>query len=188
MKRLFIIRKDLKLKPGKLAATIGHCCEAYFTSLLKSSLCDDNEFDTLLSYDPWRPSRPAVYKHPDVCRKAEEAFRAGEKHFKVRKQFPKNTVSVAVEIPKDVWNDYVNGAFAKTICGAENLGELKQAAEAARGLGLSEGVDWGYVDDTDPAGPAPENEDGTTTVGIWFRPLPDEVAREIGGKYPLYGD
>ena len=32
----------------------------------------------------------------------------------------------------------------------------------------------------------PENEDGTTTVGIWFCPLPDEKAHAISKKYHLY--
>ena len=31
-----------------------------------------------------------------------------------------------------------------------------------------------------------ENEDGTTLVGIWFKPLPDEVAHKISKKYQLY--
>lgn len=29
MRRLFIIRKDLNLSPGKLAAMVGHCAEGY---------------------------------------------------------------------------------------------------------------------------------------------------------------
>lgn len=167
---------------------VGHCCEAYWTNLLKASLVEDNEFDTLLSEDPWRPGQPAIYKHSDVCRKAEDAFKAGEKYFKVKKQFSKNTVSVTVEIPKDIWNDYINGIFTKTICEARNLNKLKQAAEAARGLSLSEGTDFGYIRDKCLTDLTPENEDGTTTVGIWFKPLPDDVAHEISRKYPLYRD
>lgn len=31
MKRLFIMRKDLHMSPGKLAAQVGHCAEAYWT-------------------------------------------------------------------------------------------------------------------------------------------------------------
>ena len=33
-RRLFIIRKDLQLSPGKLAAMVGHCAEAYWTRML----------------------------------------------------------------------------------------------------------------------------------------------------------
>ena len=29
-------------------------------------------------------------------------------------------------------------------------------------------------------------ENGTTLTGIWFRPLPDELAHKISKKYQLY--
>lgn len=35
-RRLFIMRKDLNMSPGKLAAQVGHCAEAYWTCLSKS--------------------------------------------------------------------------------------------------------------------------------------------------------
>ena len=38
MRRLFIIRKDLHLSAGKLAAMVGHCAEAYWTNLIKNKL------------------------------------------------------------------------------------------------------------------------------------------------------
>lgn len=36
-RRLFIMRKDLKMSPGKLAAQVAHCAEAYWLHLLKSA-------------------------------------------------------------------------------------------------------------------------------------------------------
>ena len=42
MRRLFIIRKDLHLSAGKLAAMVGHCAEAYWTNLIKNKYCFDN--------------------------------------------------------------------------------------------------------------------------------------------------
>lgn len=188
MRRVFIIRKDLHLKPGKLAAMVGHCCEAYWTNLLKSVTPKDNEFTTLPAVDYDDPTRPALYKHPKLYKLAKEAFEAGKKSFTVEEKFPRKTITVAVDIPKDIWNDYVNSIFTKTICEARNLGKLNQAAEAARGLGLSEGTDFGYINDKCLTDLTPENKDGTTTVGIWFKPLPDEIAHEISRKYPLYRD
>ena len=189
MRRVFIIRKDLHLKPGKLAAMIGHCAEAYFTNMLKAGQVTDNEFDTLLSEDPWHPGQPAVYKHPDVCRKAKKAFKAGEKHFKVKKQFPKSTVSVIVEIPKDIWNGYINDIFTKTICEARNLDNMKKRAlPVIEELGLKEGVDFGYINDSCKTDLTLENPDGTCTVGMWFKPLPDEDAHKISKKFQLYKD
>lgn len=188
MRRLFIIRKDLKLKPGKLAAMIAHCAEAYWTNVMKASGVVDNEFQELPAEDPFQPGQQMLYRHPALYAKAKEAFEKGEKTFTTEREQPKKTVSVTVEIPKDIWNDYVNGIFTKTICEARNLNKLNQAAEAARGLGLSEGTDFGYIRDCCKTDLTPENPDGTTTVGIWFRPLPDDIAHNISRKYPLYRD
>lgn len=38
MRRLFIIRKDLHLSSGKLAAMVGHCAEAYWTRLISENV------------------------------------------------------------------------------------------------------------------------------------------------------
>ena len=36
-RRLFIMRKDLKMSPGKLAAQVGYCAEAYWIRLIQNS-------------------------------------------------------------------------------------------------------------------------------------------------------
>lgn len=38
-RRLFIMRKDLKMSPGKLAAQVGHCAEAFWTWKLREAVC-----------------------------------------------------------------------------------------------------------------------------------------------------
>ena len=189
MRRVFVIRKDLHLKPGKMGAMIGHLCEAYWTNLLKTFPCIDNEFTTLMAEDPWRPGQAAVYKNSEICRKAKKAFDAGEQSFVVEKEFPRKTVSITVEIPKDVWEGYVNDIFTKTICEAKNLNQLKSRIEpVVQELGLVEGVDWGYINDCCKTDLTPENEDGTTTIGAWFKPLKDEEAFKISKKFKLYRD
>lgn len=190
MRRLFIIRKDLKLKPGKLAAMIAHCVEAYWTNAMKAGETKDNEFDTLPAVEIYEDGRkgPALYKYPQLFELSKKAFEAGETSFQFKSMESRPTVTVSFEIPKDIWNNYVNGIFTKTICEARNLNRLNQAAEAARGLGLSEGIDFGYIRDCCKTDLTPENPDGTTTVGIWFRPLPDDIAHDISRKYPLYRD
>lgn len=192
MRRVFIIRKDLHLKPGKLAAMVSHCAEAYWTNLLKSAVDNgkfaDNEFEKLLAEDPWRPGEPAIYKEASLCKASAIAFKNGEKTFLVKKPYSKPTITVNVEIPKDIWNEYVNGIFTKTVCECRNKNQLEKAKAIAESLGLVEGADWGFIRDCCKTDLVPENPDGTCTVGIWFKPLPDDIAHAISKKFQLYRD
>lgn len=45
MRRVFIIRKDLHLTAGKLAAMVAHCAEAYWTRLISSKLNHTLHYD-----------------------------------------------------------------------------------------------------------------------------------------------
>ena len=190
MRRLFIIRKDLHLKPGKLAAMVGHCAEAYWTNAMKAGTIKDNEFETPPAVETHVSdgNRPAPSVPHEISETSGKPFDADETNSGFIQKGSGPTVIVRFEIPKDIWAEYVNGIFTKTICEARNLNRLNQAVEAARGLGLSEGTDFGYIRDCCKTDLTPENPDGTCTVGIWFRPLPDETAHEISRKYPLYRD
>lgn len=188
MRRLFIIRKDLNLSPGKLSAMLMHCAEAYWTNIMKTSVVKDNEFETLPCVDPLHPDHVFPYRHPDLFRMAEEAIKRGERSFKYKPNDSRRTVTVTMEIPKDVWDGYVNDIFTKTVCECRNLNQLKKAEGIAVGLGLESGSDWGYINDCCKTELKPENEDGTCTVGMWFKPLSDETAHEISRKFKLYKD
>lgn len=145
MRRLFIIRKDLHLTAGKLAAMVAHCAEAYWTNLIKSFSIE-----------------------------REKHFVCGDEDV------------VTLYIPSDIIDNYVNDRFVKTICEAKNLTQLKKAADIAQSLNLKEGIDYGYINDACLTELTSENEDGTCTVGIWFRPLDDTIAHKISKKYQLY--
>ena len=190
MRRVFVIRKDLHLKPGKMGAMLGHLCEAYWTNLMKSSIVIDNEFMTMPAWENYGNGKegPALYKHPDLYRLSKEAYERGEKHFTTLRENARKSVTVTMEIPKDIWEGYVNDIFTKTICEARNLNNLKTKIEpVVKELGLIEWVDWGYINDKCLTDLEPENEDGTTTIGAWFKPLPDEQAHLISKKFKLYG-
>lgn len=132
MRRLFIIRKDLNLTGGKLAAMIGHCAEAYWLNLIKSNK----------------------------------------------------------ECPPDIMSGYIMDIMTKTICEAKNLNQLQKAADKAKELGLIENVDFGFIDDCCKTELTPEFTDengvGRCRVGIWFKPLSDDISHEISKKYQLY--
>ncbi len=142
-RRLFIMRKDLNMSAGKLAAQVSHCAEAYWMNLLRAGAIPVESADGL-SY---------------LC---------------------------ASEIPKDIFYEYINGSFVKTICAAKNKGHLLKAKSKAEALGLVDGIDFGLICDNCLTELEPEEENGTTMTGIWFRPLPDDVAHEISKKYQLY--
>lgn len=141
MRRLFIIRKDLHLSAGKLAAMVAHCAEAYWTNLIRNNYIEKFDFENY--------------------------------YFNI-------------QIPYEIYENYINDRFVKTICEAKNLNQLKKAEVLAADLGLVEGVDFGYINDCCLTELEPENEDGTCTVGIWFKPLNDEIAHQISKKYQLY--
>lgn len=147
-RRLFIIRKDLNLSAGKLAAMVGHCAEAYWTRMIRNFV---------------RMEHKVIGKY------------GGGSYY-----------DVMIRIDGDVVNEYINGSFVKTICQARNKNHLLKSKELATELGLVEGVDFGEINDKCLTELTPENEDGTTLVGVWFKPLPDEVAHKISKKYHLY--
>lgn len=128
MRRLFIMRKDLNMSPGKLSAQVSHCAEAYWMNIIKSG---------------------------------------------------------SVIEPK-ILEGYVNGSFTKTICSAKNKGQLLKARDKALELGLVEGEDFGLIYDNCLTELIAEESNGTTLTGIWFKPLEDDISREISKKYQLY--
>lgn len=142
-RRLFIMRKDLGMTAGKLAAQVAHCAEAYWTRMLADHAVSN------------------VY---------------GGDFYDVR----------LLTIDKDTFEQYINGPFVKTVCEAKNKTQLLKAAAKAEELGLQKDVDYGLIYDNCLTDLAPEEPDGTTLTGVWFKPLPDEVAHEISRKYQLW--
>ena len=145
MRRLFIIRKDLHLSSGKLAAMIAHCAEGYWIRLIENNISNAD----------------------------------GKPH-------------VSFDLDKDIYECYLCGRITKTVCEAKNLNKLLQARDMALALGLVENQDFGMINDACLTELTPEwideNGEGRCTVGIWFKPLEDEVAHSISKKYQLYKD
>jgi peptidyl-tRNA hydrolase len=148
MRRLFIIRKDLNLHAGKLAAMVGHCAEGYWMNIIRN---DAN---------------------------AEQFFKDGI------------VTGYKIYIDNDIVTDYINGIFTKTICEAKNLNHLMKVVDIAKELGLHEGTDYGFIDDVCKTDLTPEFTDengvGRCRVGIWFKPLPDDISHKLSKKYQLY--
>jgi hypothetical protein len=169
---------------------IAHCAEAYWTNAMKAGKIKDNELMTLPARETYENGKvgPALYMHPLLFKLSEEAFNAGKSSFTTLAENSRKTVTVTIEIPKDIWNGYVNDIFTKTICECRNKNQPDKAAALAKEQNLVEGRDYGFIQDCCKTDLTPENPDGTCTVGIWFRPLPDEIAHAISKKFPLYRD
>jgi peptidyl-tRNA hydrolase len=155
MRRLFIIRKDLHLSPGKLAAMIAHCAEGFWTRLIQHNL---------------------------------ETISGPEGNmYRLKSNF----------LDADIIEQYICGIFTKTICEAKNKNQLMKIIDLINEHNnqviredekLVEDVDYGFINDCCLTELTPENEDGTTTVGIWFKPLSDDIAHKFSKKFKLYRD
>ena len=146
-RRVFIMRKDLGMSAGKLAAQVGHCAEVYWTKL--------------------------IHENTNEIYSAEEEKLIG------------NYIS-CFTLNKEIYEQYINGSFVKTICEAKNKNHLLKAKTMADELGLIENIDYGLIYDNCLTELEPEEENGTTLTGIWLKPLPDEIAHQISKKYQLY--
>ncbi len=193
MRRLFIIRKDLHLSDGKLAAMVGHCAEAYWSNLIK--MHTRKESSNVFSCVDFKDiTKPLLYKRNDLCTLSESAFYRGDKVFYAEKNedgvflevAPKYSYVTSIELDKDIYEDYLEGSFVKIICEAKNLTQLLKVVDKAIALGLKENEDFGFINDKCLTELTPENADGTCTVGVWFKPLNDEIAKELSSNYRLY--
>jgi len=146
MRRLFILRKDLHMGPGKLAAMVGHCAEAYWMNKIKAA--------SVMSLE--------------------------------------DNYNASISLSRDEMEKYILDIFTKTICEAKNLNHLMKVVDVANELGLKENEDYGFIDDCCKTELTPEFVDengvGRCRVGIWFKPLPDEISKQLSKKYQLYKD
>lgn len=95
-----------------------------------------------------------------------------------------------LEFDKDLYEQWINGIFTKTVCEAKNKNHLLKAKTIAESLGLKEGIDFFCIRDNCLTELEPEEIDengiGRTLTCIGFKPLPDEIAHKISKKYQLY--
>lgn len=93
-------------------------------------------------------------------------------------------------INKDLYEQWIDSSFTKTVCEAKNKNHLLKAVKIAEDLGLKEGKDYFLIKDNCLTELEPEEIDengvGRTLTCIGFKPLPDDVAHQISKKFQLY--
>ena len=95
-----------------------------------------------------------------------------------------------IMLEKATYEEWFDGSFTKTVCGAKNRNQLLKAKTIAEELGLVENKDFFLIRDACHTELEPEefdeNGEGMTLTCIGFRPLPDEIAHQISHKFHLY--
>ena len=206
MRQLIIARKDLNMSPGKLATQVSHASMAFLTVQIRQNAKKVWKYRTLstMKKDPITgETKPQWYRRTDLGMFAAEAAAEGKTTFTYRPVDPDNPYGklerceneydeyrATVELPRDVYEEWIQGIFTKTICEAKNRNQLMKAVALAGELELKEGTDFFLIRDNCLTELEPEEVDesgvGRTLTCIGFRPLPDEIAHQISRKYQLY--
>lgn len=161
-KQIIIARKDLKMSHGKLSAQVSHGSMAFLTSLIKDSMYT-------------MPIRKAALRD------------WGDNN-----TYPDDNEIVGYNFEytfdKDLYDEWINGAFTKCVLEARNKNHLLKAKKMAEDLGMEEGKDFFLIRDNCYTELTPEDEDGRTLTVIGFKPMASEIIDKIGKKYQLYKD
>lgn len=159
-RQLIIVRKDLNMGPGKLAAQVSHASMAFLTHQIKMNAM---------------PVTNRMYEN------FETPIKEIEDPYGIR------MYDAEIVLPKDTYEQWIEGSFTKTVCEARNKNNLLKAIEIAKSIGLNqENYDYFLIRDNCLTDLKPEDKDGRTLTCVGFRPLPDEIAWQISKKYNLY--
>ena len=199
-KQIIIVRKDLNMSPGKLAAQVSHASMAFLTSQLRKNA--KRELNCLCA-PVWEidKQRPQLYKRQDLYDWTTEARARGEDFVYFRPASPDKpfgklelcepTYSYRSEAVFDegIWNEWINGAFTKVILEAKNKNQLLKAVDSAKELDMIENEDYFLIKDNCYTELIPEETDengiGRTLTCIGFRPMDSTIIDKIGKKYQL---
>lgn len=98
----------------------------------------------------------------------------------------------SLKFKPDLYEQWIDGAFTKTVCQAKNKNQLMKAKTIAEELGLKENEDFWLIKDNCYTELEPEEYDehgvGRCLTCIGFKPLSDEIAHKISKKFHLYMD
>lgn len=173
------------MSPGKLAAQVSHGSMAFLTAqirrkahrVLKYPICRRPSYvvEKLSDHEMYFYTRPVPDQDdPDLVEICQ----------------PEYEYTAELFFDTDLYEGWIEGAFTKVICEAKNRTHLMKAVTHAEELGLKEGEDFFLIKDNCLTELEPEEVDengqGRTLTCVGFRPLPDDLCRQISRKYQLY--
>ena len=156
-KQIIIVRKDLDMSPGKLAAQVSHASMVFLINMIKKSAIALTNF----AMAEWSTPIEEIENPNGIC-----------------------CYDCEVVIDKDTYERWVDCEFTKVILRARNKNQLIKAGDMAKELGMEENKDFFLIRDNCHTELTPE-EDGKTLTCIGFRPMDAEVIDKIGKKYQL---
>ena len=156
-KQIIIVRKDLDMSPGKLAAQVSHASMAFLTNMIKESATAITNF----AMAEWGTPIEEIEDPKGVC-----------------------CYDCEIVIGKDTYEQWIDSEFTKVILEAKNKNQLLKAVKMAEELGMVEDQDFFLIRDNCRTELTPE-EDGRTLTCIGFRPMDADVIDKISKKYQL---
>lgn len=200
-KQLIIVRKDLQMSVGKIAAQVSHGSMAFLTHMIQENTgkCIENQY--AVWEDLPKRTKPILYKRLDLYQWAEEARKNGQDYFYARpvdaaKPYgelelcqPSYHYVTHMNTDTKLYEEWLGGIFTKVVCEAKNKNKLLKAVEIAQELGLVENQDYFIIRDCCLTEIEPEEFDengvGRTITCIGFRPMEQEIMEKISKKFQL---
>ncbi len=169
-KQIIIVRKDLNMSTGKLAAQVSHASMAFLTKQIRENVKKVwnkqsiyGYFDGIFTESPHTRIEPPTLEYQ----------------------------SLLVFSPQ-LYEEWVDGLFTKCILQAKNKTAILKAVKMADELGMKEGTDYFLIKDNCLTELTPEEYDengvGRTLTCIGFRPMSSEEIDPIGKKFHLWVD
>lgn len=178
-KQIIIVRKDLNMSHGKMAAQVSHASMAFLTTQIREK-----------AEKKWNRSELAGFFGPllnGITFGGDGGVKTGhDKNTTDPVKTPRIHYEAALSFDRNLYEQWIRGSFTKCVLEAKNRERLLQAMETASGLGMKQGIDFFPIYDNCFTELLPEEENGTTLTCVGFRPMASDVIDEIGKKYQLY--
>lgn len=208
-KQVIIVRKDLNMSHGKMAAQVSHASMGFLMNMIRQTVMKkmDPSVQACPVYAPtstlFEQEHGKIrqhYRHPALEKMANDAEYEGETYFFYKKADPDDPFSelirvtdetlipyyyeAIVNIPELMYDNWFNSTFTKVILQAKNKVQLLKSIAIAK----ENGIQYNMIYDNCFTELSPEEPNGTTLTCIGFPPLPEDKAKLISYRYQLYKD